>query len=78
MLLGDEFSASQALAWGLVGEVVESEAQEAAAWRTCERLAALAPEVARRFKKVLNEIGLASFERAITLENEAQRSLGAR
>lgn len=77
MLLGDEFDAPQAQAWGLVGEVVEAQALEAAAWRTCDRLAALAPEVTGRFKRVLNEIGLASFERAITLENEAQRSLGA-
>lgn len=77
MLLGDEFSAAQAQAWGLVAEVVEPDALEAAARRTCERLASLAPEVAAQFKKVLNEVGLSAFAQAITLENAAQRSLGA-
>ncbi|WP_439520228.1 enoyl-CoA hydratase/isomerase family protein [Hydrogenophaga sp.] len=77
MLLGDEFSASQAQAWGLVGEVVNADALEAAAQRTCERLASLAPEVAAQFKKVLNEVGLSAFAQAITLENAAQRSLGS-
>lgn len=77
MLLGDEFSAAQAQAWGLVAEVVEADALEAAAWRTCERLASLAPAVAGQFKKVLNEVGLGAFAQAITLENAAQRSLGA-
>lgn len=37
--------------------------------------AALQPEITRRFKRVLNEIGAASFSRAIELENEAQRAL---
>lgn len=77
MLLGDEFSASQAQTWGLVAEVVDADALEAAAQRTCERLASLAPEVAAQFKKVLNEVGLGAFAQAITLENAAQRSLGA-
>lgn len=77
MLLGEEFSAAQAHAWGLVSEVVAEDALEAQARRTCERLASLAPEVAGRFKKVLNEVGLGLFAQAITLENAAQRSLGA-
>ena len=77
MLLGEEFSAAQAHAWGLVSEVVAEDALEAHAQRICERLVSLAPEVAGRFKKVLNEVGLGAFAQAITLENAAQRSLGA-
>ena len=41
------------------------------------RLAALDPAVAGRFKKVLNELGLAHFQRAIGAENAAQRGLQA-
>jgi 2-(1,2-epoxy-1,2-dihydrophenyl)acetyl-CoA isomerase len=77
MLLGDEFSASQAHAWGLVSEVVEAGELEAAAQRICERLASLSPAVSSQFKKVLNEVGMSAFTKAIALENAAQRSLGA-
>lgn len=77
MLLGEEFSAAQAHSWGLVWEVVAPEALEETGWRTAARLAELAPEVASRFKKVLNEVGLEAFARAVTLENAAQRELGA-
>ena len=41
-------------------------------------LAALQPEVVSRFKRVLNDVGLSGFARAIELENEAQRALGGR
>ncbi|WP_439587964.1 enoyl-CoA hydratase/isomerase family protein [Hydrogenophaga sp.] len=77
MLLGDEFSASQAHAWGLVSDVVEAGELEAAAQRICERLASLSPEVSSQFKKVLNEVGMGAFTQAISLENAAQCSLGA-
>ena len=75
MLLGDEFSAAQAQAWGLVWEVVAASGLEAAAMRIAARLAALQPEVTARYKKVLNEIGLDTFRRAIAQENEAQAAL---
>ncbi|MES2631408.1 MAG: enoyl-CoA hydratase/isomerase family protein [Pseudomonadota bacterium] len=75
MLLGQEFSAAQAHEWGLVWEVVPDTELQAAGERLCAQLAALAPPVAREFKRVLNEVGLAQFKRAIELENTAQRAL---
>jgi 2-(1,2-epoxy-1,2-dihydrophenyl)acetyl-CoA isomerase len=75
MLLGEEFGAAQAQAWGLVWQVVAEDELESAALGLCARLAQLDPDVAGRFKKVLNSIGLAAFQRAIEAENEAQRAL---
>lgn len=75
MLLGEPIGAAQAQAWGLVWQVVADDALDASARRVCARLAQLAPEVAGRFKKVLNELGLAHFQRAIEAENAAQRGL---
>jgi 2-(1,2-epoxy-1,2-dihydrophenyl)acetyl-CoA isomerase len=75
MLLGEEFSAEQACAWGLVWKVVAADDLDAASAQVAARLAALQPAVARKFKRVLNELGLAHFDRAVQLENEAQRSL---
>jgi 2-(1,2-epoxy-1,2-dihydrophenyl)acetyl-CoA isomerase len=77
MLLGEPIGAAQAQAWGLVWQVVADEALEALALQVCARLAALDPAVAGRFKKVLNELGLAHFQRAIGAENAAQRGLQA-
>ena len=77
MLLGDEFGAAQAQAWGLVWEVVAPSDLEAAALRASARLAELRPDVVGRFKKVLNEVGMGTFGRAIALENEAQAALSA-
>jgi 2-(1,2-epoxy-1,2-dihydrophenyl)acetyl-CoA isomerase len=75
MLLGEEFSAAQAHAWGLVWRVVEPDELESEVRRVAGKLAALQPEVASRFKRVLNEVGLAHFSRAVELENEAQRAI---
>lgn len=77
MLLGEPIGAAQAQAWGLVWQVVPDEALEALALQVCARLAALDPAIAGRFKKVLNELGLAHFQRAIGAENAAQRGLQA-
>ena len=74
-LLGEEFTAEQAQAWGLVWQVVPAADLEAAAQRLAFRLVQLRPNVANQFKRVFNEIGLNSFERAIDLENKAQRTL---
>ena len=76
MLLGEEFGAAQALAWGIASQVVPKDELDAAAHGTAVKLAALSPEVSRCFKRVLNEVGLPAFSRAIALENEAQRALG--
>jgi 2-(1,2-epoxy-1,2-dihydrophenyl)acetyl-CoA isomerase len=75
MLLGREFSAAQAQAWGLVWDVVPDDELPSASNRLCSQLASLQPEVATRFKRVLNELGLPQFDRAIELENEAQTAL---
>jgi 2-(1,2-epoxy-1,2-dihydrophenyl)acetyl-CoA isomerase len=75
MLLGEEFGARQALDWGMVWQVVGDADLDATAARACERLAALAPDVVGRYKKVMNQIGLAQFERAIQAESRAQREI---
>lgn len=75
ILLGEEFGAAQAQAWGMVWQVAAERELEAAARGVSERLARLSPEVVLRFKKVLNEIGLGHFQRAVEAENEAQRGL---
>ena len=76
MLLGEEFSAAQAQAWGLVWQVTADAELEAAARATAERLARLSPEVVATFKRVVNEVGLGHFQRALRAETEAQRQLG--
>lgn len=75
MLLGEAFGADEAQAWGLLWRVVPPDALEATAREAAQRLALLKPEVAARFKRVLNEVGLARFDRAIALENAAQQAL---
>ena len=75
MLLGEEFGAAQAQAWGLVWDVVPDDELDAAARRVCERLGKIDPRVARRFKRVLNEVGLGSFQSAVEAENRTQREL---
>jgi 2-(1,2-epoxy-1,2-dihydrophenyl)acetyl-CoA isomerase len=76
MLLGSEFGAAQAHAWGMVWEVVDPSDLEAASLRLTMKLAELLPDVVARFKRVLNEIGMDRFCLAIALENEAQTALG--
>lgn len=78
LLLGEVFDAQQALEWGLVYRVVNDPDREEASWRVATALAALEPEVAQAFKRVLNQIGLPAFDRAIEAENGAQRLLGSK
>lgn len=75
LLLGEPFTAVQAREWGLVWSVVAEEALDACSWETAIRLAALAPEVARQYKRVLNQVGLTAFDAAICHENAAHRAL---
>lgn len=75
-LLGEAFDASQALAWGLVYRCVPVDELDAVSLAAARQIAALAPEVASAFKRVLNQIGLEGFDRAIEAENNVQRSLG--
>ena len=74
-LLGEEFSARQAFDWGLIYKVVAAEDLEEASWRAAVALAALAPEVASQFKRVLNLFGLRAFDEAIKEEAHVQRLL---
>ena len=78
MLLGEEFSPAQAMAWGLVWKVVPDQELEPASRQIAARLASLQPAVAASFKRVLNDVGLRHFDEAIALENDAQRTLGSR
>lgn len=75
-LLGEAFDAQQALAWGLVYRCVPVDELDAVSLAAAQQIAALAPEVASAFKRVLNQIGLDGFDRAIEAENNIQRSLG--
>jgi 2-(1,2-epoxy-1,2-dihydrophenyl)acetyl-CoA isomerase len=76
MLLGEESSANDAQSWGLIYGVVEPEALEAESNRVAQKLASLKPELAARYKRALNEVGLHNLSRAIEIENEAQRTVG--
>ena len=58
--------------------MVSPDELEAESARVADKRAALQPDVARRFKRALNEVGLHQFNRAIDIENEAQRALGGR
>lgn len=78
MLLGEEFSAGQAQAWGLVWKVVPADALPAAALQTALRLAALDPTVVAHFKRVVNTVGAPGFVAAIRQETDVQRALMAR
>lgn len=78
MLLGDTFDAAQALAWGLVYRCVPVDELDAVSFTAARQIADLQPEVATAFKRVLNQIGLDGFDRAIEAESQVQRSLGRR
>lgn len=75
MLLGEEFSPTQALAWGLVWRVVAPDELASVSRRMAEQIASLRPEVVSQYKRVLNAVGMPNFHRAIELESEAQRAI---
>jgi 2-(1,2-epoxy-1,2-dihydrophenyl)acetyl-CoA isomerase len=77
LMLGEEFSAEQAVQWGLVWAVVDDAALDAEVERITTRLAALDPQVLLRFKRVINQLGAPQFGRAIALETQMQTELGA-
>jgi 2-(1,2-epoxy-1,2-dihydrophenyl)acetyl-CoA isomerase len=78
LLLGEEFSPQDAQAWGLVWRVVSPAELAPESERVANSLAAIKPQVAGEFKRVLNETGLQGFYKAIELENDAQRRLARR
>lgn len=75
MLLGEEFSAEQAQAWGMVWRVVAPDQLDPELHRLAAQLAMLRPDVVSRYKRVLNEVGMPGFSRAVELESEAQRAI---
>jgi len=75
MLLGEEFSPTQALDWGLLWRVVAPDQLDSESRRVALRIASLRPEVVSQYKRVLNPVGLPDFHRAIELESEAQRAI---
>ena len=75
MLLGEEFSPTQALDWGLLWRVVPPDQLDSESRRVARQIAALRPEVVSQYKRVLNAVGLPKFHRAIELESEAQRAI---
>ncbi len=75
MLLGEEFGPHEAVQWGLIHRSVPSEQLDGTSMDACLRLAALRPGVAASYKRVLNDIGLDRFERAIEAESVVTREL---
>jgi enoyl-CoA hydratase/carnithine racemase len=75
MLFGEEFSARQAVDWGLAHRAVPSNQLDEVSMAACQRLAALDPTVVAHYKRVLNAVGLDRFDRAIEEESNATRML---
>jgi 2-(1,2-epoxy-1,2-dihydrophenyl)acetyl-CoA isomerase len=55
---------------------VPADELDAVSLAAARRIADLKPEVATAFKRVLNQIGLDQFDRAIEEESRVQRMLG--
>lgn len=75
LLLGEEFAAAEAERWGLIWKVVDDAALYEEVARVTSKLVALTPDVVHRFKRVLNEVGLSAFDKAIALETQMQTEL---
>ena len=78
LLLGEEFSAADALLWGLVWSVVDDAALDGEVLRIAQRLAGFEPQAVARFKRVLNELTLDRFEVALLTEARMQTELADR
>lgn len=77
VLLGEEFNADAAQAWGLVWQVSPEQELEKTSREFASKLARLRPDLVRQIKRVFNEVGLGQFERALDLESLAQRAIQA-
>ncbi len=75
MLLGDEFNAQQAAAWGMVYKTCPNSELEIASLDACIRLAALKPADPSQFKRVVNLFGLQEFNEAVAEEENVHRIL---
>ena len=78
LLLGEEFSATDAERWGLIASVVEDDRLDAETARVAARLAGFDPAVVGRFKRVLNAMNLEGFEEALLAEARMQTKLEVR
>ncbi len=67
-MLGDRFSADDALAWGLVNEVVDPEGLEEASWRWASRLSQLPTRAIGRTKMLLRQ----SLDHSLTDQLDAE------
>ncbi|MEO7337995.1 MAG: enoyl-CoA hydratase-related protein [Caldimonas sp.] len=75
LLLGEEFSAEDALRWGLVWSVVDADGLDAEVDRIAKRLGSVDPRAMSRFKRVLNQLNLERFDEALEAEAAMQTEL---
>lgn len=75
MLLGEEFSAKEAVGWGMAHKAVPLHQLDELSMALCLRLAQLDPAVVAQYKRVLNTVGLDRFDRAIAEESDVTRWL---
>jgi enoyl-CoA hydratase/carnithine racemase len=71
LLLGERFTAAQALDWGLVTRVVPDAQVRDEAMALAHRLAALPPEPVSALRSTLARVTAAELEDALALETEA-------
>jgi 2-(1,2-epoxy-1,2-dihydrophenyl)acetyl-CoA isomerase len=76
-MLGEEFSAEQALAWGLLWAVVDDAELKRETARIARRLAGLDAAALTRFKSVLRQVSLVEFDASVDAETRMQRELMA-
>ena len=75
MLLGEELSAEEAVGWGMAHKAVPLHQLDELSMALCLRLAQLDPAVVAQYKRVLNNVGLDRFDRAIAQEKDVTRWL---
>ncbi len=77
LMLGEEFSAEQALGWGLLWAVVDDAELKRETARIARRLAGLDAAALTRFKSVLRQVSLDEFDASVDAETRMQRELMA-
>ncbi len=71
MLLGEQFSAHEALELGIAWKVVANDSVFKIAQDTAERIAALPRNAVKDLKRVLHQVAVSNIEMAMNLETEA-------
>lgn len=77
LMLGEEFSAEQALAWGLLWAVVDDAELKRETARIARHLAGRDAAVLSRFKGALRQLSLAEFDASLEAETRLQGELMA-